>query len=90
MKKYFLIFFLLVFSYSHAQLDKKKSINALRITKQPTIDGVLDEDVWFNAAIAKDFVMFRPGTRDKEPENKRPSLHVVSATHCTRKEHQSQ
>lgn len=76
MKKYLLIFFLFIFSYSYSQASKK-TINALKITQKPTIDGVLDEEFWKNAEVAKDFVMFQPGDGGNERENKKTTVKVV-------------
>ena len=76
MKKYFLVFCLFFISFSQAQIGKK-SLNALRITNPPRIDGVLDDESWKNAEIAKDFIMFKPGTGDKEPENQKTEVKVI-------------
>jgi len=76
MKTYFIFFCLLTFSYSYSQ-SSIKTISAVRITNPPTIDGVLDDDVWFNAEIAKDFTMFKPGSGDKEPENKKTEVKII-------------
>lgn len=40
--------------------DSVKSIHAVRIDNPPKMDGVLDDEVWKNVPIAKDFVQFRP------------------------------
>jgi len=75
--KYFLYSFCLLFiSITYSQ-SSVKSIKANRITNSPTIDGVLNEDVWLTAETAKDFVMFRPGTGEKEPENKKTEVKVI-------------
>lgn len=76
MKQYFLIFCLLVYSYSHAQLDKK-SVNALRINEIPSIDGVLNESFWQNADVAKDFVMLQPGDGDKERDTNKTTIKIA-------------
>lgn len=76
MKYLLIIFCLLFFSFSYSQ-SSKKSIKALRITKAPIIDGILDDDAWFNAEIAQDFIMFRPGSGDKEPENKKTIVKII-------------
>ncbi|NOR27387.1 MAG: hypothetical protein GQ540_02545 [Lutibacter sp.] len=76
MKTYFIIFCLLIVSYSYSQ-SSVKSINAVRVSNSPTIDGVLDDEAWINAEIAKDFTMFRPGSGDKEPENKKTEVKVI-------------
>ena len=47
--------------FSFAQDTKKrKTIKAVRITKAPKIDGVLDDEAWKNAELATDFVILRP------------------------------
>ena len=45
----------------------RKKINATRIEYPPKIDGVIDEVVWKNAPVAKDFVMMRPDNGKPEP-----------------------
>lgn len=54
-------------SAQQSTFTNKKKVQALRIDKTPIIDGVLDEDFWQYAEIAKDFVQFRPG--DGIPES---------------------
>ncbi|WP_299527259.1 DUF5916 domain-containing protein [uncultured Lutibacter sp.] len=76
MKHFLIIFYLLFISFSYSQ-SSKKSINALRITTAPIIDGLLDDDAWINAEIAKDFVMFRPGTGEKELENQKTEVKII-------------
>jgi hypothetical protein len=76
MKNYLFVFFLFIFSYSYSQ-QSTKSVNALRITKAPTIDGVLDEEFWQRADTAKDFVMFRPGNGDPEPIAQKTEVKVA-------------
>ena len=41
------------------------------------INGNLEDDAWLNAEIAKDFVMFRPGTGENEPENQKTEVKVI-------------
>jgi hypothetical protein len=40
--------------------DSIKSIAAVRVSTPPQIDGKLNDDVWRNAPVAKDFVQFVP------------------------------
>jgi hypothetical protein len=62
------IIFLLLFYFSVAQAmsqqvsqtDTTKKYAAVRITKAPEIDGVLDDNAWINSMPASDFVMSRP------------------------------
>ena len=76
MKKYLIVFFFCVFSFISAQ-QNKKSVNASRAPKAPTIDGVLNDEVWKNADIAKDFVMFKPGDGTKERDNKKTEVKIT-------------
>ncbi|NQV77445.1 MAG: carbohydrate binding family 9 domain-containing protein [Lutibacter sp.] len=76
MKSILFIFFLFIFSYSYSQLDIK-SVNALRISKTPLIDGVLDENFWQNADTAQNFVMFQPGDGSEERANKKTTVKIV-------------
>nr|WP_164975257.1 DUF5916 domain-containing protein [Lutibacter sp. HS1-25] len=49
----------------------------MRVEKKPTIDGVLNEEFWKNADIAKDFVMFRPGEGTPENPNKKTVVKIA-------------
>ena len=60
MKNILFVFCLSFFFFSYSQTTKK-TVSALRITKSPTIDGVLNEPFWEKAQEAKDFVMFEHG-----------------------------
>jgi len=50
--------------FTNAQ-DSTKTIRAVRIEKPPVIDGKLNEDVWKNVPVAKDFVQFSPNNGAK-------------------------
>lgn len=64
-----LLFFLFTFVCFSQNIQKK--LEAIRASKPPVIDGVLDDDVWQNAPIATNFVMFEPDNGLPEPlENK--------------------
>jgi len=41
-------------------LLRQKSISAVKIDNPPVIDGKLDEQVWFKADVAKDFIQYSP------------------------------
>lgn len=78
MKIYLLIFCLLSGTFTYSQYTpENKSINALRISNSPVIDGELNEPFWSSADIAKDFVMFKPGNGDKETFENRTEVKVV-------------
>ena len=76
MKKYLIVFFFCIFSFVSAQ-QNKKSVNTSRASTAPTIDGVLNDEVWKNADIAKDFVMFKPGDGTKERDNKKTEVKIT-------------
>lgn len=76
MKKYLIVLFFCIFSFVSAQ-QTKKSVHASKTLKAPQIDGVLNDDVWKNADIAKDFVMFRPGDGTKERDNKKTEVKIA-------------
>jgi len=53
----------LIFIIGYAGLfsqDSIKSIHAIRVTNPPKIDGVLNDDVWKNVPVAKEFVQYWP------------------------------
>ena len=76
MKKSLLVACLFIFSFSHSQ-EKIKSVNALRIDKTPSIDGVLDEDFWKDAEPAQNFQMFKPGDGGEERENMKTVVKIA-------------
>jgi len=76
MKKKIFILFISLHSFLQAQ-QKPKTVEALKSVNPPNIDGVLNDDAWKNADLAKDFVMFRPGDGTKERDNKRTEVKVT-------------
>ena len=72
-----LILLFIISTFSLFSQNTPKSLNALRVTNPPLIDGVLDDDAWKNVEMAKDFVMFRPGSGDKEHENQKTEVKVI-------------
>jgi len=77
MRKIFLVLFLFSFLTSFSQNIKRKSLVATRITTPPKIDGVLDDVVWKNLPVAKNFTMFKPGNGDLEPKNQKTEVKVA-------------
>jgi len=76
MRKIILFFSLISFLSGYTQSEQKE-LKALRVTEAPVIDGKLDESIWKNADIAKDFVMFRPGDGDAEPEEQKTEVRIL-------------
>ncbi|MDX5585632.1 MAG: DUF5916 domain-containing protein, partial [Aureibaculum sp.] len=75
--RYFLLLFAILFTLFATSQETKKNVRSVRISKPPVIDGVLDDDAWVNADIAKDFVMFRPTSGTPERENQKTEVRVV-------------
>ena len=76
MKKILILFFFIATISNYAQ-NSTKELNAVRVFSPPQINGLLDDEAWVNVEIAKDFVMFRPGTGDKERENQKTEVKIV-------------
>ena len=78
MKNQFIAFILFLPLFSVAQINPSpKTVKALKIEQSPTIDGVLNEPFWSQASVAKDFVMFRPGSGNPEPKGKETEVRIV-------------
>lgn len=73
----FSLLFLLCTVISVTAQTTKKELQAFRIQEAPVIDGKLDDNAWKDAAIAKDFVMFRPGDGDPEPDNQKTEVKIL-------------
>ncbi len=77
---FFLIFFLSLYNLDLLAQDNSriiKQLKAKRITEVPNIDGKLDDAVWENADIAKEFFMVQPGDRDLEPNDQKTQVKVL-------------
>lgn len=78
MKRILVLLFLSITAISFSQNKiQRKTLKAVRIDFNPTIDGKLDEAFWKNADIAKDFVMVNPGDGDPERSNKRTEVKMA-------------
>jgi hypothetical protein len=54
----------------------KKQLHVQRAEQAPNIDGQLNDGIWQNAEIAQDFVMFKPGSGNPEPENQKTIVKI--------------
>lgn len=73
MKKYLIISLLLpIISFS--QFHEKKKYNINKIFKSPKIDGILNDEVWKNIDIAKDFSQLEPNNGEKEKYHQRTEV----------------
>jgi len=76
----YLFLFLLIscsFSYSQSSSQPRKIYTTQKIENPPKIDGILNEEVWENAEIADDFVMFEPGDGDPIPESHKTVARIL-------------
>jgi len=71
-----LLVFLLTSTVIYSQ-NPTKRLNAVRVSNSPIIDGNIDDEVWLNADVAKDFVMFNPGSGGMEPENQKTEVKII-------------
>ncbi len=66
--------FITVF-YSSAHADTPNNLEALKTSSEITIDGVLDEQAWADAAVGTDFIQREPDTG--QPSSERTEVRVV-------------
>ncbi|MGI9531777.1 DUF5916 domain-containing protein [Lutimonas sp.] len=76
MRNIFLLIFVASCFQTIAQTSKKE-LQAIRIQEAPVIDGKLNDKAWENTVVAKDFVMFRPGDGDPEPDTQKTEVKIV-------------
>lgn len=69
-----ILFFFTTIIYSQ---NEKKELQAVRVSEAPKIDGKLDDLVWEKAHIARDFVMFDPGSGDAEPKDQKTEVRII-------------
>ncbi len=69
----FLYIIFLLFSVcltaQNKELLARKTYETQRISEPPKIDGILNEELWVNLPVAKDFVMIEPGDGNPIPES---------------------
>lgn len=70
----FIAFLLLTCTISMAQ---RKSLQAISVTENITVDGILDEEIWKTAPIGSDFVMFAPDNGKLVDETKKTNVQVA-------------
>lgn len=73
-QRLFVFFFLLCSLVMTAQ---RKSLQALSVTENITVDGVLDEEIWRTAPVGKDFVMFAPDNGKPADSARRTEVRVA-------------
>ncbi|MBL4655339.1 MAG: carbohydrate binding family 9 domain-containing protein, partial [Bacteroidia bacterium] len=73
-KTYLLILFIFIVIQGYTQ-NSSRSINAIRVSNPPKIDGKLDEALWINVPVASNFTQVEP--INGEPSRKRTEVKVV-------------
>jgi hypothetical protein len=68
------LFFTFIGMFSHAQ---RKSLQAISVTENITVDGNLDEEIWKTAPVGSDFVTFAPDNGKPVDESKKTNVQVV-------------
>ncbi|MCB0443466.1 MAG: carbohydrate binding family 9 domain-containing protein, partial [Flavobacterium sp.] len=77
-KQHFTLFLLFSFSVLGTfDLFGQKKTKALRINETISVDGQLDEAVWRNASIARDFIMLEPENGVPESPDRRSEVKVI-------------
>ena len=79
MKKIFLLLTLFCIATISAQ-ENKKNLIAKRVMNPPKIDGILNDAVWKDVDVAKDFVMFRPSSGKPEAKPVRELQLIIRST----------
>ncbi|WP_046755762.1 DUF5916 domain-containing protein [Kordia jejudonensis] len=79
MSRYLVCVLLLLFSLNSVAQDSipKKTYEIKRTISPPKIDGVLDDDVWKDAAIATNFIQFQPDIGNSLPEHQRTEVKMT-------------
>ncbi len=73
----FILSSLLLFSCLTSLAQEKKSVEAVRISSPPKIDGVLDDSVWDSVPIASDFNMWQPGNEGEITEEYKTEVKIA-------------
>lgn len=81
MKFFFLYAYVLFAAFSVQAQDKdsipRKKITIQRITQPPKIDGILDDAVWANAAVATHFVERQPANGKSIPDSLNTEVKII-------------
>ena len=77
-KKYFFLILFLVPLCVHSQFVEKKIYNIKKTDKAPKIDGKLNESMWENIEIAKDFTQIEPNNGKPEREKQKTKVKIYS------------
>lgn len=56
---------------------QRKSLQAISVTENITVDGILDEEIWKTAPVGSDFVMFAPDNGKPADDSRKTNVQVV-------------
>lgn len=71
---FFTVVSLFICTISHAQ---RKSLQAISVTENITVDGKLDEEIWKTAPIGSDFLMFAPDNGKLVDDSRKTNVQIV-------------
>ncbi|SFI08303.1 DUF5916 domain-containing protein [Halpernia frigidisoli] len=82
MRLCYLIFFFIFCQFTFAQKKDndsifRKEISAVKTSQAPKIDGILDDEVWQNVPVAKNFVEFQPENGKAEAPEFRTEVKIL-------------
>ena len=72
-KKIIVLFFLSFVLFS----QDRKEVSAIRIENPPKIDGILDEDYWYDVKPAQNFLMLEPYNGKSERSNEKTEVIIL-------------
>ncbi len=75
-KHLFLLIFFLISFLGYSQFADKKIYNIERVQISPKIDGELNDDIWTNLTIAKNFSQISPNNGNPEREHQRTEVKI--------------
>ena len=75
-QKFSLIFMFLIPVFVSAQFNQKKYYNAVRVSKAPKIDGLLNDQCWNALDIANDFTQIEPNNGKHERINQTTEVKI--------------
>ncbi len=71
------VFILSAFLLCAFATAQRKSLQAIAVTENITVDGILDEEIWKTAPIATDFIMFAPDNGKIADDSKKTNVQVA-------------
>ncbi|QYA26582.1 carbohydrate binding family 9 domain-containing protein [Gramella sp. MT6] len=74
---FFSLFLISLTSFSQKIPDNRKIYQTKKVSSQPKIDGIIEENVWNEANVAGNFVMLEPGDGDPIPHSHETSVKIL-------------